>query len=433
MLQSDSDFILIVDDNPTNLAVLSQALKSAGLKVRVAADGESAIALVMSKLPTLILLDVQMPGIDGFETCRRLKADIQTKNIPIIFTTALADTENKVKGLSIGAVDYITKPFEESEVIARVNVHLQLHYLTEELARKNHQLNDFNGELERQVSQRTDELNQAQVHLVQQEKLSALGELVAGIAHEFNNPIGCIVNNIDPAQTYIDNLSNAINLYRSQLPDPDNTIAQRLEALDLDFILEDLPKVLRSISLSSDRIRDISTSLRNFARADQDSQQPIDLHESIDSTLLILGHRLKSVGDRPEIKIIKQYGDLPAVSCYPGQLNQVLMNLLANAIDAIDESHQNGEISDLEIQLKTSIQAEFIAICISNNGPVIPRELHDRLFEPRFTTKKVGKGTGLGLSISRQIIVDRHHGQLQFDPDRTEGAAFTILLPLQAR
>jgi signal transduction histidine kinase len=429
MLQSDSDFILIVDDNPTNLAVLSQALKSAGLKVRVAADGESAIELVLSKSPTLILLDVQMPGIDGFETCRRLKANPETKAIPIIFTTALADTENKVKGLSIGAVDYITKPFEETEVIARVNVHLQLHYLTQQLADKNHQLSDFNGELERQVSQRTEELNQAQVYLVQQEKLSALGELVAGIAHEFNNPIGCIVNNINPAQTYIDNLSNAISLYRDQLPNPNNIVAEKLERLDLDFILEDLPKVLRSIALSSDRIRDISTSLRNFARTDQDIQQPIDLHESIDSTLLILGHRLKSVGDRPAINITKHYGNLPDVSCYPGQLNQVLMNLLANAIDALDESYQKSEISHLEIQLHTSVQAEFIAICISNNGSVIPAALHDRLFEPRFTTKKVGKGTGLGLSISRQIIVDRHHGQLFFDRDRTEGAAFTILLP----
>lgn len=425
----DDDFILIVDDNPTNLTVLSQALKAEGLRVRAAADGESAIELAQKKLPALILLDIQMPGIDGFETCRRLKADTTTAIVPIIFTTALADTENKVKGLSVGAVDYITKPFEASEVIARVNVHLQLRYLSQELASKNATLQDFNTQLEQQVQLRTAELQQTQVQLVQQEKLSALGELVAGIAHEFNNPIGCIVNNISPAKQYINNLAGAIDRYRQNQLDPADPIAAQL---DLDFILEDLPKLLQSIQVSGERIRDISSSLRNFARSDQDERQVINLHEAINGTLLILGHRLKALAGRPEIQIVKQYGEIPPISCYPGQLSQVLMNLLANAIDALEEAHSKGLIQQLKIVLGTAIEADQLVIRIANVGIAIPADIQSRLFEPRFTTKPVGKGTGLGLSISRQIIEERHQGQLGVNPDYTQGAEFIIRLPLAA-
>jgi CheY-like chemotaxis protein len=239
----DLGFILIVDDNPTNLAVLSQTLKSAGFAVRVAEDGESALQLVARKPPALILLDVQMPGIDGFETCKKLKADPKTQAIPIIFLTALTDVQNKVKGLSLGAVDYISKPFEQEEVLARVRVHLQLKNLTENL--------------EQLVAERTAVLEQAQVQLVQQEKLSTLGQLVTGIAHEMNNPISCIVNNIPPAQEYILDINHILTLCQShydQLPKP---IQKAIIATDLDFVLDDLNKLLNSIILSTDRIQDI--------------------------------------------------------------------------------------------------------------------------------------------------------------------------------
>jgi DNA-binding response OmpR family regulator len=175
MPNTDTKFILIVDDNPTNLSVLSQALKTANYKVRMAIDGEDALEQVSNALPELILLDVQMPGIDGFETCRRLQTHPLTQKIPVIFMTTLTDAESKVKGLSLGAVDYITKPFEQSEVLARVNVHWQLKQLTDQL--------------EAQVTERSTALQQAQIQLIQQEKLSALGELVTGIAHEINNPL----------------------------------------------------------------------------------------------------------------------------------------------------------------------------------------------------------------------------------------------------
>lgn len=185
---ASNEFILVVDDNPTNLAVLSEALNSAGLRFRVAIDGESALAQVDRNPPDLILLDVQMPGIDGFETCRRLKANPLTRSIPVIFTTAFSDTENKAKGFALGAVDYIPKPFDQTEVLARLQVHLKLKKLTESL--------------EHQVHERTADLQKMQVQLVQQEKLSSLGEMLAGIAHEINNPINFIASNVDPLRAH---------------------------------------------------------------------------------------------------------------------------------------------------------------------------------------------------------------------------------------
>lgn len=193
-----SGFILIVDDNPTNLAVLSEALSGAGFRFRIATDGESALAQVARSQPELILLDVQMPGIDGFETCQRLKANPDTQSIPVIFTTALSDTESKAKGFAVGAVDYIPKPFDQAEVLARLQVHLQLKLLTDSL--------------EQQVSDRTATLQKMQVQLVQQEKLSSLGEMMAGIAHEINNPVNFIASNIPPLKEYITGITGILSL-----------------------------------------------------------------------------------------------------------------------------------------------------------------------------------------------------------------------------
>ncbi|MBD2242301.1 response regulator [Nostoc sp. FACHB-888] len=414
----NNGFILIVDDNPTNLSVLCAALNSEGFRFRVAVDGETAIAQAERNQPELILLDVQMPGIDGFETCRRLKANPVTENIPIIFTTALADTESKTKGFSLGAVDYIPKPFAQEEVIARVRVHLQLKQLTESL--------------EQQVSDRTKALQQAQVQLVQQEKLSTLGELIAGIGHEINNPISFISSNIPPLEEYISGVTELLLLYEQEYPNPTAKITTAIKDLDLSFVLEDMGKILNSLQLGSERIQNLSNSLRTFCRSDSDTKIFADLHQGLDSTLMILQHRLKANGDRPRIEVIKSYGVLPEVSCYIGQMNQVFMNILANAIDALDEAIKLGKMSNLipQIQIATEIYSEqLVVIRIADNGIGIPERLKKRLFEPLFTTKAVGKGTGLGLSIAYEIVVEKHKGVLDVNSQPGLGTEFIIRIP----
>lgn len=419
---ASNEFILVVDDNPTNLAVLSEALNSAGLRFRVAIDGESALAQVDRNLPDLILLDVQMPGIDGFETCRRLKANSLTRSIPVIFTTAFSDTENKAKGFALGAVDYIPKPFDQTEVLARLQVHLKLKKLTESL--------------EHQVHDRTAALQKMQVQLVQQEKLSSLGEMIAGIAHEINNPINFIASNVDPLREHINNMAEILRLYQQEHPQPSPELAAVLEDLEPDFIFEDSLKIINSLTLGADRIRGISTSLRTFSRSDAETKIPANLHEGLDSTLMILQHRLKSSDHRPEISILKSYGELPLLPCYPGQINQVFMNLLANAIDALEESALKGKTPDSGLQIQITTQTtndQQIAVCIADNGIGMNELVKQRLFEPLFTTKPVGKGTGLGLAIAHQIVSEKHSGTLEVQSELGRGTQFLIRLPINPK
>lgn len=362
-----------------------------------------------------------MPGIDGFETCRHLKANPVTQNIPIIFTTALNDVESKTKGFALGAVDYISKPFAQEEVIARVRVHLQLKRLNESLGQ--------------QVSDRTVALQTTQVQLVQQEKLSTLGELIAGVAHEINNPISFIASNLPPLEEYIAGVSEIIQLYQQEYPNPTSRITTAIERLDLEFVLEDMVKILESLKLGSERIEKISTSLRSFSRSDSDFKMPADLHEGLDSTLMILQHRLKSNGDRPRIQITKTYSALPEVDCYVGQMNQVFMNILANAIDALDEAIAQDKISDPipQIQIVTEVDSDqWVVIRIADNGMGIPESVQARLFEPLFTTKPVGKGTGLGLSIAYQIVVQKHNGELVVNSQPGRGSEFIIKIPIMS-
>ncbi len=423
MIEPDKKFILIVDDSSTNLSVLSQALKTAGYKVRVAVDGESAIEmlkkceleLTKNPFPELILLDVQMPGIDGFETCRQLKANPATALIPVIFMTALADAESKIKGLSLGAVDYITKPFEQDEVIARVGIHWRLKQLTDNL--------------EQQVTERTSALQQAQVQVVQQEKLSALGQLVAGVAHEINNPLSFMVSNIAPAKEYLAEITELLRLYKKHYPEPASDITIKIDEIDLEFAIEDFSHLLDSMQVGAERIKDISLSLRNFARSDGDTATAIDLHETLDSTLLLLKHRLKNRGDRPEIEVIQNYGELPPIKCYPGPMNQVFMNLLANAIDAVEDAWEKDQRC-LTITISTEVLRESAIVRIADNGLGMTDEIQKHLFEPLFTTKAVGKGTGLGLSIAQQIVTDKHGGQLFCKSLAGKGTEFAIELPI---
>ena len=294
--------ILIVDDSPNNLQILSETLTSAGFEIAVALDGETALEQIAYDPPTLILLDVMMPGMDGFETCRRLKANPTTQEIPIIFMTALTDTIDKVKGLNLGAVDYITKPFQQEEVLARVKVHLKLRTLTKTLEEQNTRLiqeveqrakaeaalQTLTEELEQRVEERTNQLaqalnnwQQAQAMLVQSEKMSSLGQMLAGVAHEINNPITSIHGNLSCASEYSRDLLKLLQLYAEHYPNPVSAIQTRSKEIDLNFLIKDFPKTFKSMELGIERICQIIKSLRNISRIDAGEMMMIEQSESV--------------------------------------------------------------------------------------------------------------------------------------------------------
>jgi signal transduction histidine kinase len=273
--------------------------------------------------------------------------------------------------------------------------------------------------------------------MLQSEKMSSLGQLVAGVAHEINNPVNFIYGNIAPAHDYIQDLLNLIKLYQKYYPDPVTVIQSEITAIDLEFLMADLPKLLYSMKIGADRIRQIVLSLRNFSRLDEAEYKAVDIHEGIDSTLLILEYRLKAKPAYPGIKIIKKYGDLPLVQCYAGQLNQVFMNILTNAIDALEERDEQRTQQEIQqspsvIQICTEIISKNqIAIKIADNGLGIPEKIKQRIFDPFFTTKPIGKGTGMGMSISYQIVTQNHHGTLECISCPDQGTAFVIVIPLK--
>ena len=299
-------------------------------------------------------------------------------------------------------------------------------------------------EKNRDLKQALRELQRTQTQLIQSEKMSGLGQLVAGVAHEINNPVNFIYGNLAHAQEYIERLLMLIELYQVHYPNPPDLIETTIEEIELDFLMEDLPDLLRSMQVGADRIQEIVASLRTFSRMDEAEVKVVDIHPGIDSTLTILQHKLKpqnkGSGRSPwtEITVTKHYGNLPPVECYPGQLNQVFMNILANAIDALEFRFTNtansvGAIEDApQIQIWTNVVASnAIEIRISDNGSGMSAATRSRLFDPFFTTKPVGKGTGMGLSISYQIVVDLHGGLLQCESELGQGAVFTIVIPLR--
>ena len=290
------------------------------------------------------------------------------------------------------------------------------------------ELNEKNGRLEQTLV----ELKVTQAQLIQTEKMSSLGQMVAGVAHEINNPVSFIYGNLTPASEYVKDLLNIIYLYQQHYPTPAPEIQSEIERVELEFLVEDLEKLLDSMKVGAERIRDIVLSLRNFSRLDEAEMKPVDIHSGIDSTVMLLQPRLRKEGGKLGIDVIKEYVQLPQITCYASQLNQVFMNILTNAIDALESVRTNSEDAEKKpaITIRTEVIGRNAIVRIADNGPGMTPDVAHKIFDPFFTTKPVGSGTGLGLSISHSIVVKSHGGNLTCISAPFEGSEFIIEIPL---
>ncbi|MGE5656277.1 MAG: ATP-binding protein [Actinomycetota bacterium] len=345
----------------------------------------------------------------------------------------LSSIMEAASGSLLASFDAVVTQYQQESEAEQLEIDLKLLELYQKSCDATTQAEAQTKELENAIA----ELKRTQAKLLHSEKMSSLGQLVASVAHEINNPVSFIYGNLSHAEVYVQDLIHLLNLYQEHYPEPVEAIQIKIQEMDLEFLIEDLPKVLASMQIGSDRIRQIVMSLRNYSRTDDTEMKPVDLHESIESTLLILQNRLKAQPDHPRIEVIKNYSELPLVECFVGQLNQVFMNILSNAIDALEEgrrSEQTNNGSGPTIFIYTQmIQSDSIVVRIADNGPGIKTEVKQRIFEQFFTTKQMGKGTGLGLSISYQIIVENHKGTLRCESQLGQGTEFWIELPVKQR
>jgi signal transduction histidine kinase len=407
--------ILLVDDDSINLSVFGQFLTSY-YEVLIATSGPRALQLANGATkPDLILLDVMMPGMDGYEVLNQLKANPDTREIPVIFVTALNSDVEEERGLKLGAVDYIYKPCHLSILLARIRAQLELKSARDWLKNQN-------AFLEAEVERRHRENEQVHLQLLQSEKLAAIGQLAAGIAHEINNPIGFVNSNLNTLNTYLLDVFTVLDAYHALVadspiaPEALQTLLDLKQRKDIDYLRNDIPQLIAESREGLLRVRDIIQDLKNFSHTDSNDWELADLHKGLDSTLNIIHNELKY-----HCKVHKEYGELPEIYCLPSQLNQVFMNLLINAAHAIETK---GDIT-----LRTGHNDKEVWVEIGDNGKGIAPENLTRLFEPFFTTKPVGKGTGLGLSIS-QNIVRKHGGRIEVNSNVGQGSTFRVWLPI---
>ncbi|MDZ8105978.1 MAG: ATP-binding protein [Nostoc sp. DedQUE12a] len=362
---------------------------------------------------------------------------------------SLQNLQTGTSEIAAGNLDYRLDIHTKDEVedLADAFNHMAMKLAeSRETLMKNTELTHMNQRLELEISERKQaqlelqkalqELQSTQAQLIQTEKMSSLGQLVAGVAHEINNPVNFISGNIIYVSEYTQQLLELVHLYQEEFPNHREKIQEKIDDIDLEFVIEDLPKILSSMKIGSRRIEQIVLSLRTFSHLDEADMKEVDIHEGIESTLLILQNRFKAKPEHPKIEIIKEYGKLPLVECYAGQLNQVFMNVINNAIDALDmwnaqRSQQEIENNPSQIIINTKIiDNNRVVVKIADNGPGMTQEVKQKLFDPFFTTKPVGQGTGLGLSISYQIIVQKHSGVLRCDSQLGKGTEFWIEIPL---
>lgn len=416
-MPTPADTIMVVDDTPANLRLLEKMLREHGYRVRCFPKGAMALKSAVNDPPDLIFLDINMPEMNGYEACEQLKAMDQTRNIPVIFISALTETIDKVKAFGAGGVDYITKPFQFEEVHARAEAHLKLVRAQKAIEEKNAKLNKA-----------IDDLKIAQNHLVQSEKLAALGVLTAGIAHEINNPVNFIKTSTIGLNADMKDLVKLLQFLekcQEGCPHAGDIDALKNE-IEYGVLTQEIPDLLNNIQEGIRRTEEIVNSLRTYSRMDRLTLEKTDIHKLIHASLVVLKPRYKQI-----ISIQKIFGSLPELPVQPGRLIQVFTNVIANAIDAIQSKRSlEKETITIKTFLKPEAAGTYAVIEISDTGSGVSETLRDKVFDPFFTTKEVGKGMGLGLSISLGIIQD-HKGRIQMKSIPEAGTTVSILLPLE--
>jgi signal transduction histidine kinase len=408
--------VLVVDDELVSRKTLQKLMESIG-ECQAVACGEDALEAVgQANLPDLILLDLLMPGIDGYEVCEQLKADPRTKDIPVIFLSAQTKVEDKTRGFELGAVDYVTKPFHKEEVKARVQTHLSIKKMREELLAKNVVLNEQLDE----IQEKTDQLRQKDLQLIEMDRAAGIGTLAAGIAHEINNPLSFIKSSVGFLKKSLDKMVGAVR-YWDDKPVEEALLKgyqEHLAEINFDHVSTSLDKKFTSIQNGITRIMKIVDSLKVFSKLDTEDIAKVAINQSIEEVIEIL-----NIQESKEVEFVKEFGETPLIECYPKDINQCLLHVIKNALDSLDTTGT--------IKIVTSHDAgeEMISIRITDNGKGMSPETLQQAFTPFFTTKPVGSGTGVGLSLTERII-KRHGGRIDISSKEGEGTTVTITLPV---
>jgi len=445
--------LLIVDDEPAIHDITRLLLNDfifAGKKlefISAFSSKEAEEAIQKHSDIALILLDVIMETDDaGLKFVKYVREVINNHLVRIVLRTGqpgMVPEDTIVEKYDID--DYKTKTeLTKTRILTTVRTAIRVYSALNKMYQMNSKLEaeiNYNRKIENELKFKSTqleniikELKNTQLQLIQNEKMSALGQLIAGVAHEINNPVCFINGNLQPMRDYLQDIFELIELYQEEYPKPSAKIQDEIDEIDLDYLREDIQKLIHSMEVGVMRIQNISKSLTIFSRGDLNDKINYDIHEGLESTILILQHRLKANQNRPEIEIIKEYGKIDPIKCFPGQLNQVFMNLLVNAIDALEDSNQGLSFQEIKaknnlIQITTQVNNNHVMIKIVDNGNGMSPETLHRAFDYLFTTKPVGKGTGLGLSICRQIIEEKHNGKLRCHSEIGKGTTFIIQLP----
>ena len=412
--------ILCVDDDPNSLSLLEAMLGSHGFETVLAPRGKEALEIIRRERIDAVLLDVMMPDMDGFEVCRRIKSNECSRNLPVVMVTSYAARENRIMGIEAGAEDFISKPLDMEEIIARINMLLRVKTLNDQLLRMNDMLEEAVAKRTEALQTEIAERKVMQAQLIQQEKLASIGQLMAGIAHEINNPVGYVRSNLESLRKYSDRIIKYIN-YLQPLAErflPDNVAGEMNEhrkSGKVDMVINDYRNLIDETIEGVERVKKIVLDLKTFSRKDAEERETVDINRSLESVLSIVWNEIKYVAD-----LQRDFSPIPPVNGYPQKLGQVFLNLLVNASHAISE---HGTIT-----VRTWLEEGMVCVSISDTGCGIPPDVLPHIFEPFYTTKKAGNGTGLGLSICENIV-RTHDGYIEVDSEIGKGATFTVRLP----